>query len=189
MGGLSASHKYFVKEQKTMASTNKTPHLGLCQWVETDPFLMDDMNDTLEKIDAAIEERGRKKLFDVTVTEAVPAVDLDFTDIDLAPYGELEIFIDLSTVNVAMRVNGVADSAYSNSTALASNLESKIPVGSGICGIVLLRDAFKYYRVGDYYTSRMDKRKFLRLDTINYFTTTGSNFLVGDRFSVWGVRK
>lgn len=74
-----------------MASTNKTTNLGLNQWVLSDPFLMEDMNEDNRKIDAAIGGMVNVKLLDVTTSANVQQVDLDLSGIDLTKYASLQV--------------------------------------------------------------------------------------------------
>lgn len=96
-----------------MASTNKTAHLGLCQWVETDPFLMDDMNDTLEKIDTAVGSRLKLELLrDISLPpQTVKQIDLDVSDIDFGRY--MFIILDAPSIRISLlRINGSTDGSY-----------------------------------------------------------------------------
>ncbi len=82
-----------------MASTNKTPNLGLNQWVLDDPLLMEDVNTDNQKIDTAVAglqgQLGAMpyvKLFDITTTADAEQVDLDLSDLDLSQFAKLEIY-------------------------------------------------------------------------------------------------
>lgn len=185
MGGLSASHKYFVKEQKTMASTNKTPHLGLCQWIETDHFLMEDMNDTLGKIDTAIGGMSRVKLFDVTVTEAVPAVELDFTDIDLVPFAELELFCDFQNPLANMRLNGNSGKVYTSSDSSVPSTCSTLYSGKN--HLIFTSANFIHRQDNSNTIHRMSRTNFPTLNSIQIFRS--DNLAAGARVSVWGVKR
>lgn len=101
-----------------MASTNKTPYLGLNQWVLDDPFLMEDMNSDNQKLDAAISANPYCKLLDVTTTADAQQINLDLSGIDLTKYAKLEllgnIFLGTYTITSPM------------------NLQVLVPEGGGI---------------------------------------------------------
>lgn len=84
-----------------MSSTSKTPNLGLNQWVLSDPFLMEDMNEDNRKIDAALAASPWVKLMDVTLREPASAVELNLADIDLSKFGTLRVYY-LSDNNASM---------------------------------------------------------------------------------------
>lgn len=96
-----------------MASTNKTPHLGLCQWVEADPFLREDMNGDFAKIDAAIGSRLKLELLrDISLPpQTVKQIDLDVSDIDFGRY--MFIILNAPSIrNSLLRINGSTDGSY-----------------------------------------------------------------------------
>jgi len=78
-----------------MASTNKTPLLGLNQWVLSDPFLMEDMNEDNRRIDEAAGANPYHKLIDITATANAQQIDLDVSQIDFSKYAMIQIFADL----------------------------------------------------------------------------------------------
>ncbi|MEG1190940.1 MAG: hypothetical protein RSD48_05800, partial [Oscillospiraceae bacterium] len=75
-----------------MASTNKTAHLALNQWVLSDPLLMEDVNEDNRKIDAVVGAQPYVKLFDITTTADAQQVDLDVSGIDFSKYAMVQIF-------------------------------------------------------------------------------------------------
>ena len=98
-----------------MASTNKTPNLGLNQWVLDDPLLMEDVNTDNQKIDTAVAglqgQLGAMpyvKLFDITTTADAEQVDLDLSGLDLSQFAKLEIYAYLyrhNSGNILLRLN------------------------------------------------------------------------------------
>lgn len=169
-----------------MASTNKTPHLGLCQWEATDPFLREDMNGDFARIDEAIGGMSRVKLFDITVTEAVSLVKLDFTEVNLEQFAGLEIHIDSASPSLCIRVNGITDGQYINVSA-----GSRMIFMSARPGTVII-DISKYAiskHSGNDGSAFMIERQYVpqlsRLDIYPY----SSSFSVGDRITVWGVKR
>lgn len=75
-----------------MSSTNKTPNLGLSQWVLSDPFNMADFNEDNAKIDAAVSAAPLVKLIDVTLAAAAATVELNLRGIDIAAYASLRVY-------------------------------------------------------------------------------------------------
>ena len=87
-----------------MSSTNKTPKLGLNQWVLTDPFLMEDMNSDNSKIDDAVSSRALVKLGHIETTASCLVISLDVSGIDWSAYREVAVEYSLK--------HGVAASTY-----------------------------------------------------------------------------
>ena len=81
-----------------MASTNKTTNLGLNQWVLSDPFLMEDMNEDNRKIDEAVNAKPYVKLMDITTVADAQQVDLNVSGVDFTKYAMLQLFSN-ATVN------------------------------------------------------------------------------------------
>jgi len=71
-----------------MASTNKTPRLGLSQWVLSDPFRMEDFNQDNARLDALAFE----KIGEVVTTQDCQQVDLDVSGIEWDRYAAVTIF-------------------------------------------------------------------------------------------------
>lgn len=91
-----------------MASTNKTTVLALNQWVLSDPFLMEDMNEDNRKIDAAFGSNPYCKLMDITSSANAQQVDLNTSSIDFTKYSMIQVF---ATVKVTPST-GVATYVY-----------------------------------------------------------------------------
>lgn len=177
-----------------MASTNKTPHLGLCQWEATDPFLREDMNGDFAKIDAAIGRLNEtiaglshKKLFDITVDQQVISMEIDFAEIDLSQFAELSVYILFrSSGNKYMRVNGVSENKYASS----ASTPDKMWLNNAAYQLVFGSDGM-YLRSKTTTTGySMSKADFPQLNTLEIFGTSSSAGLnLGDRITVWGVRR
>ena len=175
-----------------MSSTNKTPNLGLCQWVETDPFLREDMNEVLRKIDEAIGNTPRKKLFDVTISQSpILSLEFDFTEIDVEQYGELNIFFSFAEDRKYMRMNGVTDNnGYSYSQPGGGSSTDRISISTGTSRLSITPQKFIHQLDGSLQSERMYRTKFPRLDTLQIICyDTENGFTIGDRISVWGVRR
>lgn len=170
-----------------MASTNKTPHLGLCQWEATDPFLREDMNGDFARIDEAFGNLPRVKLFDVTVNQAVPSIQLDFTGIDISPYAELELFFKVSNNSKYMRINEETGQKYSYMHPNGGDMINNIPFPVGPIRIIFGHGAHVIKSDVDYRIYTLDKSIFGAFSSIELFG--GVYFLAGDRVTVWGVRR
>ena len=116
-----------------MASTNQTPHLGLSQWVLTDPFRMDDFNQDNAKIDAAVSAIPYEKLMDVTTSADAAQVDLNVSGIDFTKYAVVQLFgssvclmADGSSnaptgAAINLKINGQSGNACTGSTSVNSD--------------------------------------------------------------------
>ena len=101
-----------------MTSTNKTTNLGLNQWVLSDPFLMEDMNEDDQKIDPTVGANPYVKLISVKTTANAAQVDFDLSGNDLTKYATLKIegcygYTPASTVNsLYVRINNIRTASY-----------------------------------------------------------------------------
>lgn len=174
-----------------MASTNKTPHLGLCQWEATDPFLREDMNGDFARIDRAFGNLPRQKLFDVTVSQAVPSIQFDFTEVNTEQLGALEIFSDLATDGKYMRINGYAGSSYHHVYAgSAPGTYDRLIVGPGFSRLSLSSSRIVHHYDYGTWSECLKKSPSTKLNKLNVFATDeGSYFAEGDRITIWGVRR
>lgn len=77
-----------------MASTNKTPHLELNQWVLDDPFLMADLNEDNAIIDEHLSDKAYCKLKEVTTQSSAAVVSLDVSDLDFTQYAYCELLVE-----------------------------------------------------------------------------------------------
>lgn len=173
-----------------MASTGKTKNLGLCQWEAFDPFLREDMNDTLKTIDTEIETRTtKKKLFDVTVEESVPALELDFTGIDTNQFMELEIFLNLNVEELSLRINGDHGNIYSSQGTNGSHEGSYCLIANGLNRLSFGR---RYHVLKPAYPIsliKMHTSVLTNIDTMYFYGGSATNIYKGDRFIIWGVLK
>ena len=169
-----------------MSSTNKTPNLGLCQWVETDPFLREDMNGDFAKIDEAFDHVISKRLFSVTVSSATASLLLDFSDIDMDQYAELMLYFRFSNNSKYMRVNGVSTNNYITAGSTPDKISLVFPsyqLNFGpeylYCNSVISTSGYSLKRT-----------IFPSLESLEIFGSSESNGLrQGDRITVWGVRR
>lgn len=76
-----------------MASTNKTTHLRLNQWIGTDPVLRTDFNFDNSRIDAAVNARALIRLTGTTLTAGAASIALDLLDYDLTQYAALQLYL------------------------------------------------------------------------------------------------
>lgn len=175
-----------------MASTNKTPHLGLCQWAATDPFLREDMNGDFAKIDEAIGGMSRVKLFDITVTETVSLVQLDFSELDMEQFAELQLFFNLAkSSGKFMRINGYSDNNYTTSTPLAGgSAVNKLSICNGSTSIFITGTHFFHRLNCGFRMESVDRRYIPDLSTLElYASSSEDRFIADDRITVWGVRR
>lgn len=175
-----------------MASTNKTPNLGLCQWEATDPFLREDMNEVLQKIDQAIGNMPRKKLFDVTISHTpISFMEFDFTEIDVEQFGELNIFFSFAEDRKYMRMNNVTGSnAYSYSSSGGGSSTDRISISTGTSRLSITPQKFIHQIDGSSQTELMHRSMFPSLDSLQIICyDTEKGFAAGDRISIWGVRR
>lgn len=179
-----------------MSSTNKTPKLGLNQWVLTDPFLMEDMNGDNAKIDAEavridaeLDRRVTLKLLEKTLTEKTEDVDLDFSGIDLTDFIEVQIYFPQAK-SVHFTVNDYKGNIYADTTGgwKADNYGRYIDMGYaslrntlGLGGtegdMYICSDVHNYY----YPASTIGPLRKFTLEN-------SSGFPAGSRFVAIGVR-
>lgn len=91
-----------------MASTNKTAHLRLNQWISTDPILRTDFNLDNSKIDTAVNARALLRLTGTTLTAGASTIALDLLDYDLTQYAALQLCLNPVTSGeaaVTLRIN------------------------------------------------------------------------------------
>lgn len=170
-----------------MASTNKTPHLGLCQWVETDPLLMDDMNDTLKTIDKAIGIRPLVKLMEVTLTQSLTTVNLDLSEIDFTNIVDLQIYfptgsaISINHFTGALNYLGTTGGWQSSVSTFGSS-DGKINI-TNINGLASTKG--NIYMSGSVYYY-VEASKIGPLESLTF--TNNRSYSEGDRFLILGIR-
>lgn len=172
-----------------MASTNKTPHLGLCQWEATDPFLREDMNGDFARIDEAFGNLPRQKLFDVTFDGTVSMVQLDCSEIDMEQFAELEIFCDFGSGRRYMRINEIAASNYFNGTSGSGSYASSLTLDTGKNRLLIFKEQFMHRYENVDYKDYLKRTYAPTLNSLEFFGSVNYPFVKGDRISVWGVRR
>lgn len=75
-----------------MASTNKTTHLRLNQWIASDPVLRVDFNADNSKIDAEVNARALVRLKSYTISSPTAVFPINLSSFDLADYVEVQLF-------------------------------------------------------------------------------------------------
>ena len=198
-----------------MASTNKTGKLSLNQWVLTDPFLMEDMNEDNRKIDAAVSANPYVKLMDITTASPAQQVDLNVSGIDLTKYVMLQLFATLAVSPLGTatalyaRINNTggyfAETMYnysnyfrdyvapSNDLGIARmDISGFTPVGTVMCGPLLIKSCGAGYASGNYVRDGFAFKQLSKLSdfaSINFLTNSGSvNIAAGSRFVIYGVK-
>ena len=114
-----------------MASTNKTPNLGLNQWVSTDMVKREDFNADNLALDSALAKVPLVQLSNYKLYSATTFISLDLSKFDLSRYRFLLIaadgkvdgsgFTDSESVN--LRINNDSEELY-------YTLTGNVPVGS-----------------------------------------------------------
>ncbi len=187
-----------------MASTYKTANLKLNQWVLTDPFLMEDMNENNRKIDAAVSACPYVKLMDITTASSAQQVDLNVSGIDISKYAMLQIFATLavSTMGNATaiyaRINNTggypAETMYNysnyfrdfvaqfgapSSDYIAARMEISgyTPIGSVVSGPLLIKSGSAGVASGNFVRDGFAYKQLSKLSdfaSINFLTNSGS---------------
>ena len=187
-----------------MASTNKTEHIQLNQWVLDDPVLMEDFNMDNQRIEQAIQLLDQKleqiksdslvnKLLDVTVdTGGVKTLELNLAGVNLADYQRL-LLTRYGNLNsyIYIRVNKLTG-AYQN---LAS--DNVWRAGSNVsclfegCGdfwlsgrTVMWSDITASYKP----PANMPAQNLNSIDVMTN-ATASVDFPIGTRFTLVGIKK
>ena len=187
-----------------MASTNKTTKLKLNQWVLSDPFLMEDMNEDNRKIDAAVSANPYVKLMDITTIANAQQVDLNVSGIDLTKYAMLQLFATLAVTPmgtasaVYARINNVggyfAETMYNYSNYFRDyvaqfgapgsdlgvarmDISGYTPIGSVKSGPLLIRSSGAGYSGSNYVRDGFAFKEISQLSdfaSINFLTNSSS---------------
>lgn len=104
-----------------MASTNKTTHLRLNQWIASDPVLRTDFNLDNSKLDAAVQARSLVRLESGTLSASASKISFDLGDYDLTQFMELQIRLFPKTSSTSVS-GGAMTSLAVNGAAAGSNL-------------------------------------------------------------------
>lgn len=193
-------------------ATNKTPNLGLSQWVRSDGVIMDEFNENNRKIDEAVAEVRQEvadvsaavagslwvKLMDVTVnTSGITALELNLSELDLKKYFHLRLFKDDGNVSstIYCRLNKYTSSYeympsnspnwQSTSATCASSNYGAMDFYLNVVNVTAVDLKTAGYRT----TAEVIKpATFKTIDLIADSGGTGK-FTVGTRFVLLGVRK
>lgn len=82
-----------------------TQNLHLPQWEETDRIQMDDFNDAMERIDAAIGAIPIVKLKDVTLASPAATWNIDVSGIDFTQYRKIEMQAYAPSANIVIHIS------------------------------------------------------------------------------------
>ena len=164
--------------------------MGLRIWEETDPFLMEEMNDANRKIDAAIAERPVILLAEKKLEASAYSVYLDLSEKDLADVIELQVFFPGEN-NTRLRLNSFSGTLYSYSSSQGWQLSGSSTV-SAPDGHVSVRNIRGLGSAeGDIYMEGFSKYKISAssVGPLHSLTFTRSSpFAAGDRFIVIGIK-
>ena len=172
-----------------MPSANKTETLRLSQWELSEPLLMEDLNGDFRRIDEAI---PRVKLIDIELDEPIATIQMDFSEMDMSRFIELEFYFNLmslsTTSNKAIRINNIRScyQYYASSSTSADKLEianGKFSLAK--CGKLLFFSGGKWCADG-YITLPNESAQ---IETVLLFATDQSTFPAGSSFAVYGVKR
>lgn len=181
-----------------MASTNKTPHLGLNQWILDDPFLMEDCNADNQKLDTAVKVLQGKtefvKLKTVTTQDTpngILQVDVGVSDIDFNAWQF--VIMDTDTPeSCTVRVNGL-------NTGNWRSMGSVNGSSGGLLNVNVRTRVIFFPNLGaTYVISAMAQnsgllfgnvsRNFSELTTLNFVASETWPLKRSCKFTFWGVR-
>ena len=175
-----------------MASTNKTPHLQLNQWVLSDPFLMEDLNSDNAKIDTAMAKNPWEKLMDITIDVPTSCVEIDLTSFDILKFASLRIYFlsDNSSDFIYLRWNKIAQD-YKKYDAFSGwqNSGSTCYFTNGCLNLELTGKTIIAHHLNEMYQQNQIFNP-AQLTTIDLMHSSSgdSNFPIGRRFVLLGVR-
>lgn len=171
--------------------------MGLNQWVLSDPFLMDDVNEDNRRID---EELGRlsaksciEKLKTITTTASnVTQIDIDVSDINFNDWQY--VFLDAVTVqscNIRANNNQYGSNymGFGNTQWITYSLAS---VSSGTRLIFLphmgASSQLAVIATGTCFSFGFGGPSFAGISTLNFVASGGNTFSAGNKFTFWGVK-
>lgn len=174
-----------------MASSGKTARLGLCQWVRTDGVCMDDFNADNAKLDEAAAHQPYRRLMDVTAADAVSAIELNLTGLDLSQFARLLIFRRDANY-FYIRLNKSAGT-YQYYTALSGWQNYGAAVGAEYgCGEIRLgvtgcqlASSYNFFLPPS--AAQVTRGTLQTVDLVANAAGTAV-FPAGAQFSLWGVR-
>jgi len=172
-----------------MSSTNKTANIGLPQWVKSDALEMTDFNGAFAKIDEAFVKLPRQKLGYAEVKEeGLNLIEFDLSGVDTDQFAEFDIFADVSTQYVPMRING--ENQVGDYFIHDENQTNMIRVFSGPGKLYSMKLIFRYLSPLNTTSSYVYKTTIPSINSIQFCPQNNdSNFAVGERISVWGVQR
>lgn len=180
-----------------MASTGKTPNLGLCQWQLSDPFLMEDMNEDNRKVDAAVTALGSKAEFlplkTVTaMTNNTAQVDVQVSDIDFTKWQCVLLDVTIPQ-SCEMRINSTTQGNYMylcGSSSWSDGALNKAESGARIiffshCGFT---PRIRTICLADNPTYGYAGTNFGSLSVLNFVAYSNWLFTGACSFKFWGVK-
>ena len=176
-----------------MASTNKTTHLKLNQWIATDPVLRTDFNFDNNKVDAAVNDRSLVRLETGTLTASKGLVSIHLGDYDLTQYMELQVYWFPKTTAVSAS-DGAMTSLIVNGLSNETNLSRMAADGSRglILHLCLLPGGLGgQYTVsggsesGSFFVAGMTA---VGLQSLGLKCGDGGSYLAGSRYGVYGLK-
>jgi len=170
-----------------MASTNKTANLGLSQWEATDAFSREDLNSDFKAVDKALGGQ-MVKLADITLEADSISVTVDLSDIDLAGFVELHVFmpekVNIKPNDFSGTYQYYASGSWSSGTIDPISYSGHCTVRNiygldGTKGSTLIVDNFIYYAAA----SDIGKLRKLTITKMNNHSISA-----GERVLVLGLK-
>lgn len=173
-------------------STNKTAHLGLNQWVLSDPFLMEELNQDNRKIDAALAASPWVTLMDVTLQASAATVELNLEGLDLSKFVTLRVYyLSGNTDSMSYFRWNKLNSSYDRYEAIGgwTNAGSSCYYLGGYIDFELASSNLIAHSLNNYYRQTYEFKPS-RLTTIDLMPDSGgtNSFPAGRRFVLMGVR-
>lgn len=176
-----------------MASSGKTPKLGLNQWARTDGVCMDDFNAD----NAALDALGSIPLFkirEVVTAQTASVIELDLSDLDMTQWAELWIDFRLNAGG-SFRLNNISASKYQSIWGNASN--DLVYWSDSATSATLLRGLYKF-SLGSYLAwaspdffgrGYLESSALVPASWTSLTLTAGSTaFAAGGKIRIYGVK-
>jgi len=172
-----------------MASTNKTPRLGLSQWEASDAFSREDLNADLLRVDEAA-SGTRVKLFEAVVQQQVTTMQIVLPDFEMSDYAELIVSLDCRGRDLCIRVNGNTSDYRYYLEPDSMKSDTRIPVRNAVSRFSLMGNRLIHRNDMLFRCDIVDPLE--KINTMELYTEkdkTGYYIYEGDHITVWGVRR
>jgi len=177
-----------------MASTNKTTHLQLNQWISTDPVLRTDFNWDNQILDQAVGELSMCRLLSGSTTSAQQTVTLNVSQIDLNEYAELQIKLripgDGNGATLCMTAEGSDKHSFGtmlSSAPTALDVHLLLPSGR-ITGYGLFTGKSAMSMTGVVFPS-VRRETLMSLEFFAESSGTRRNMPSGTQYTLYGIKE